>query len=150
MRRRARLKPGSPERWSTTSSDSVYAGRGNDAKRSFERGVPKRSLGTSVALRNQLADDVAFDVGEAEIAAGVAVGEARVVEAHERQHRRVQFGNVHLRFDGGESEFVGRPVNVTALDAAAGQPHRETIVVVVAAVDLAGVGARLRQFDGGR
>ena len=53
-------------------------------------------------------------------------------------------------FDGREAEFVGGAVDVAAFDAAAGQPHGEAVVIVVAAVDLAGIRAGLRQFDGGR
>ena len=38
--------------------------------------------------------------------------------------------------DRFESKFVGRPVDLSALDAAPGQPSRESIVVVVSTVDL--------------
>ena len=51
---------------------------------------------------------------------------------------------------GLEAAFVRGSVDVAALDAAAGQPHRETVVVVIAAVDLPGVGPLLRQLDGRR
>ena len=61
--------------------------------------------------------------------------------------RRVQVVDVDLVLDGLEAELVGRAVDVAALDAAAGQPHREAVVVVVAAVDLAGVRAGRRQLD---
>ena len=88
-------------------------------------------------LRDQLVDDVAFDVGQAEIAAGVAVRELLVVEAHEMQDRGVQVVDVDAVFDGFEAELVGRAVDVSAADAAAGHPHREAVVVVVAAVDFA-------------
>ena len=52
--------------------------------------------------------------------------------------------------DGLEAELVGGAVDVAALDAAAGQPHGEAVVVVVAAVHLAGVGAGRGQLDGRR
>ena len=81
----------------------------------------------------------AVDVGQAEIAAGVAVGELFVVEAQQVQDRRVQIVDVDVVLDGREAELVGGAVDVAALHAAAGQPHREAVVIVVAAVDLAGI-----------
>ena len=73
-----------------------------------------------------------------------------MVEAQEVQDRGVQVVNVDLVFDGLEAELVGRAVDVAALDAAAGQPHREAVVVMVAAVHLALIRARSRQLDGRR
>ena len=92
--------------------------------------------------RQDLLDHLPVHVGQAEVAAGVAVRQLLVVEAQQVQDRRVQIVDVDLVLDGGEAELVGRAVDVPALDAAAGQPHREAVVVVVAAVDLAGVRAR--------
>ena len=43
-------------------------------------------------------------VGEAEVAAGVAVGEAFVIEAEELQERGVQVVDVDLVLDGLEAE----------------------------------------------
>ena len=59
---------------------------------------------------------------------------------------------VHMDFllDGLEAEFVSRAVNISATDAAACQPRREAVMVVVAAVNLAFVGSRRRQFDSRR
>ena len=89
-------------------------------------------------------------VGETEIAAGVAISEARVVEAHELQDRGVKIVDVDRLIYGPEAELVRRAVYVTALHAAAGHPHRESVVVVVATVELARVLSRRGQFDGGR
>ena len=63
-------------------------------------------------------------VGQAEVAAGVAVGELLVVEAQQVQDRGVQVVDVDLVLDGLEAELVGRAVDVPPLHAAAGQPHR--------------------------
>ena len=49
-----------------------------------------------------------------------------------------------------EAELVGRAVDVPALHAAAGHPHGEAVVVVVAAVDLSRVGPGGGQFNGRR
>ena len=46
------------------------------------------------------------------------------------------------------AEFVGLAVDRAGLHAATSHPHREAVAVVVASVDLAGVGARGREFDG--
>lgn len=56
---------------------------------------------------DDVADDMAMEVGEAEIAADVVVGEALVVEAHEMQNRPVQVVDVNAVFDGAEADVVG-------------------------------------------
>ena len=76
----------------------------------------------------------AVHVGQAEVAAGVAVGQPLVIEAQQVQDRRVQVVDVDLVLDGVVAVVVGRAVAEAALDAAAGQPHREALRVVVAAV----------------
>src|SRR5262245_14116150 len=101
-------------------------------------------------LGNQLVNHLAVDIGEAEVAAGVAIGEALVVEAHELQDGGVQVVNVDGVFGRAEAEFIGRTISLPAFDTAAGQPDGEAPVVMVAAVDFTGVGASLRQFDRGR
>ena len=50
------------------------------------------------------------------------------------QDGRVQVVDVDFLLDRGEAELVGRSVCQAALDAAAGQPDAEAVVVVVAAV----------------
>ena len=62
----------------------------------------------------------------------------------------MQVVHVDTVLDRLESEVVGGAMDMTAFDAAAGQPGREAIVVVIPTVDLAGVGSGLGQFDGGR
>ena len=80
---------------------------------------------------------MAFDVGQAKIAAGVAVRELLVVEAQEMENRGVQVVDVDAVFDRFEAELVGRAVDISAADAAASHPHRESVVIMVAAVNLA-------------
>ena len=84
-------------------------------------------------LRDDVVDDVAVDVGEAEVAAGVAVSEFFVVEAEQVQNGGVEVVDVDYFFDGFEAEFVGGAVDVAAFDAAAGHPDGEAVGVVVAA-----------------
>ena len=61
-------------------------------------------------------------------------GQAFVIEAEEMQHRRVQVVDRHRILDGPEPEVVGRSMDGTALDAAAGHPEREAPMVVVPAL----------------
>ena len=64
---------------------------------------------------NQLLDDLAVDVGQPEVAAGVAVGELLVVEAQQMEDRGVQVVDVDLVLDGLEAELVGGAMDVAAL-----------------------------------
>ena len=75
----------------------------------------------------------AVDVSQAEVAAAVAVGEPRVVEAEEVEHRGLQVVYVHRFFNRFEPEFVGRSIHGATLHAAAGHPYGESVMVVVAA-----------------
>ena len=75
-------------------------------------------------------------VGQPEVAALEAVGQPLVVDAEQVQHRGVQVVDVDDVLDGVVAELVGRAVGDAALDAAAGQPDREALDVVVAAVAL--------------
>ena len=63
-------------------------------------------------------------VGQAEVAAGVAVGQAFVVEAQQVQQRGVQVVDADAVLDGAETEFVSRAVGQAPFDATAGQPVR--------------------------
>ena len=87
-------------------------------------------------------------VREAVVATGVMEGELLVIEAEEAQDGGVQV--VHVDDVGRrlEAELVGGSMDMAGLHAAAGHPHGEAVVVVVAAVDLALIGARGGQFDG--
>src|SRR2546423_6060197 len=46
----------------------------------------------------------------------------------------MQIMHMHLVRDGAEAEVVGRPVDMPALRAAAGQPGREAPVVMIAPI----------------
>ena len=54
---------------------------------------------------------LAVDVGQAEVAAGVAVGELGVVEAEQVQDRGVQVVDVDLVLDGVVAVVVGLAVD---------------------------------------
>ncbi len=57
-------------------------------------------------LRQQVAHDMAVHVGEPEVAALVAEGEALVVESEEVEHGRVQVVHVHGLLRDGVAELV--------------------------------------------
>src|SRR5262249_27051733 len=108
----------------------------------FSSVEPRRSPTGATLPREDFRHDITVDVGQAEVAAGVPERQPLVVQTHEMKNGRVQVVDVDAVLDGTEAELVRRPVGHAALDAAAGHPHREAPVVVVAAVAaLAGRGA---------
>src|SRR5262245_20214450 len=81
---------------------------------------------------DDLFDDLAFDEPEAFIAAEVGIGEVVLVEAEEVEDGGVDVAEVVGLFDGFEANGVGGADPLAAVDAAAGEPHGEAEVVVVA------------------
>ena len=76
-------------------------------------------------------DDVAVDVGEAEVAAGVVVGEAFVVEAQKVEDSGLEVVDVDFFVDDVEAEVIGFSVGA-GFGAAAGHEGGEGLRVVVA------------------
>ena len=72
-------------------------------------------------------------VGQSEVATGITIRQPRVIDPHQVQHGRVQVMHVDSVFDRVHPEIIGGPVHLTASDPAAGQPHREAGVMVIAA-----------------
>src|SRR5579859_3436400 len=99
--------------------------------------------------RHQFPDHAAVDVGEAEVATGMTEGELLVIETEQGENGGVEVVDVHLVLHGGETVIVRRAVNVPAFDATTGQPHGKPVGIMVAAIDLAGIGTRRWQFNGG-
>ena len=87
-------------------------------------------------------------VGQSKIAAGMPEGEFCVVKAEQLENRRVEVVNMHGVLHGLEAELVCRAVNVSTAHASAGQPHRESVMVVIAAIELARIRAGRRKLDG--
>ena len=79
-------------------------------------------------------DNFSVNVGEAEIATGVAMGEVLVIEAEQVEDGGVDVVDGDRILFGLEAEFVGRSVNGPAADAAARHPDAESVGVVVATV----------------
>src|SRR5262245_37149185 len=98
--------------------------------RTFE---PPRNL-----LRQEFLDDSGrFDAGELGVEALELEGQPLVVEADQMQERGVQVADVDAVLHGVEAEFVALAKRQTAFDAAAGQPHREGVGMMVTAVGAA-------------
>ena len=97
------------------------------------------ACGLAQPLRNQLLHHLAMHIGQPEVAAGVAIGELLVIEAEQLQDRGVQIVDVHRFSTALKPNSSVAPVHVAAFHAAAGQPDGEAVVIVIAAVDFAGV-----------
>ena len=75
----------------------------------------------------------AFDIGQAEVAAGIAVGQRFVVEAEQMEDGRVEVVDVDFSLGDAQADVVGGSVDMPAFDSAAGHPDAEAVVVVIAA-----------------
>lgn len=80
-----------------------------------------------------------MDIGQAEIAAGMAEGKVLVIEPKQMQKRGVKIVDMHLLVHCGETKLIGRSMDIPAFHPAACQPDCEAVMVVVAPIDLAGV-----------
>src|SRR5262249_22124930 len=78
---------------------------------------------------DQFLDDMAVNVGEAEVAASIAIRQLLVIETEQVENRRVQVVDVDLVPHRSEAELVGGAVDVAALHPAACQPHAESVMV---------------------
>src|SRR5262245_30361607 len=73
-------------------------------------------------------------VGEPEITPGITVRQALVIEADQMQARGAQVVDVDAVAHGTQAEVVGRTIRHAAAHTSPGHPHRETVVIMVAAV----------------
>src|SRR5262245_5749830 len=85
-------------------------------------------------LREDILDHLAVHVGQAEVAAGITVGKSRMIHAELIQECRVEIVDRYAVLNCLEAEFVGSTIGEAAFEAPAGDPHGETVGVVVAAV----------------
>src|SRR4051812_26802745 len=96
-------------------------------------GPPDFARGAGDVSGEDRLDDLARDVGQAEVAALGAVGQPLVIDAHQVQDRGVQVVDADAVDDRLVAELVGLAVVSPPLDAAAGQPGGKGVRVVVAA-----------------
>jgi hypothetical protein len=73
-------------------------------------------------------------LGQALVAAVVAEGQADVVQPEQVEDRGLHIMDVRAVLGGAQADRIGGAERLSALDPAAGQPHREAVRVVVAAV----------------
>ena len=85
-------------------------------------------------LGQDCVDDLSTYVGEAVVAAGVAVGEAFVVKAQQVQQRGVEVGHGHLVLLHVVPEVVGLTVRGPAPHASPRQPDAERVRMMVATI----------------
>lgn len=109
-------------------------------------GLDFRDRGVRHSGQNIL-NDLTVNIGEAEVASAVAVGQGFVIEAQKVEKGGVEVVDVDLVLHGGEAEVIGGTMNVSTLDPSAGHPGGKSVVVVVASVDLASIGSGLGHFD---
>jgi hypothetical protein len=80
-----------------------------------------------------LADDVAVDVGQAVVPALEAEGETGVVESQAVQQGGLQIVDMDFVTDDAEAQVVRSTVDIASLDSTSTQDQRETIRVMVPA-----------------
>src|SRR5687767_3307090 len=73
-------------------------------------------------------------IGEPEIAALEAMGQARMIEAEEVENRGVEIVDVDAIADAVEAEVVAFTVHEAAFHAAAREPQGEAVWMMIAAV----------------
>src|SRR6266849_6470617 len=103
----------------------------------FQRGskkVKRKQLALCWYLGEQRRDDLPMHVGQPEVATLETVRQPGVVEAKQVKNRRVQIVDVHFILHRIEAEFVALAVSDAGLDAAARQPHRKGVGVMIAAI----------------
>src|SRR2546430_9343765 len=87
---------------------------------------------SSCELGDNLLHDPPVHVREPEVASGITISEALVVNAKKMKNGGVKVVNVHRVLDDVHPQLVGGAINHAALYAAAGQQHREGGVMMVA------------------
>ena len=82
-------------------------------------------------LRTQFFHNFAKDIGKTEVAALKTVGQLGVVEPKELKHGRMQVMDVDFVAGCVETEFIGLAESDAWFDAAASQPHGETVRMMI-------------------
>src|SRR6266571_1423057 len=85
------------------------------------------------ALANDLWNQVAINIGEPHIAAVEPIGEFRVIQSQQVQHRGVKVVDGHHLLFRLQAEFVAGADHLPALDARASHPYGHGAGIMVAA-----------------
>ena len=74
----------------------------------------------------------AADIRQTKITARIAVCKTFVIKTQQVQHSRVQIVDMDRIFRGSKTKLVGCSVDRATPDSSAGQPARETVVIMIA------------------
>ena len=85
------------------------------------------------ALRENLLNDFAGDIGEAIAPAVVEIGELLVIHPEQMKHRRVKVMHAHAICHGLVTDFVCLAVSGPSFDSRAGHPRHEPVRIMVPA-----------------
>jgi len=75
-------------------------------------------------LRENLRNDIPFDIGQTKIAALESVRQPGVFQTEQMQNRGLNVVDVNSVFHRGKTKFIGDAVDDPRSGAAAGHPHR--------------------------
>ena len=78
--------------------------------------------------------DGTVDIGQAEVAAGVAVRQLFVIETHQVENGRVEVVHVHPLFNRRKTKIIAGSIDGPSFYPATCQPDGEPVVVVVPAL----------------
>ena len=92
-------------------------------------------MDSCLAGADEFFDDVTGNVGEAEIAALVAISQPLVIESEQVEHYGVQIADMHWVCDGIPAQFVGRANYSPAGNASTGHPDGEGVGMMIAVAD---------------
>ena len=82
--------------------------------------------------RQNIVNDIPIDIGESKVTTTIAVSQTRVVDSQKMQNCGVQIVDVNLILYDRHAEFVVSAIVETSAHSAAGEPHSECAMVVIA------------------
>src|SRR5262245_43595440 len=91
-------------------SSPITSPRGGIAFTNFRNRERSARFSVRPGSAEDVVDDVAGHVGQAEVTASVAVGQALVVQTQQGQEGRVQIRHMHAPIDRLETVLVGSPI----------------------------------------
>src|SRR5579863_797438 len=86
------------------------------------------------SLRDDVANHITRNIGQPEVAATVTVRKLCMVDSQQIENGGVNVVDMHRLVDHLPAEIIRRTVGHSALDPATGQPHRESVGIVIAAI----------------
>src|SRR5439155_27226757 len=96
--------------------------------------VSGKNLTTNRTQSNNLPDYFSLQKGEAFLAAQVQVTQIVLIEAKLIKYGRVNVAEMTWLLDSSQPDVIGRTDDLPAFDPAAGHPHSEPEIVMIAAL----------------